>query len=82
MLDAYLIFDGNCADAMRFYERHAGRQARNNDDARRGAHGGPDAARQRRQDPARAPRHRRTPADGIRLHGRQPYEGMNGFSCR
>src|SRR3979490_211210 len=24
MLDAYLIFDGDCADAMRFYERTLG----------------------------------------------------------
>ena len=23
-LDAYLFFDGNCADAMRFYERTLG----------------------------------------------------------
>lgn len=51
-LDVYLIFDGTCAEAMRFYER-ARRQA-HADDARRVSAGGADAARQRQSNHALA----------------------------
>ena len=37
----YLAFNGNCADAMRFYERALEGKLETHDELRRFAHGGP-----------------------------------------
>ena len=83
VLDCYLFFDGTCAEAMRFYEAHAGRQDGNDDDLRR-------VARRPRQCPRRVGANRimhasltiRRPAASWRRIPRlgQPHSAMNGFA--
>ena len=78
-LDAYLFFDGTCADAMRFYERSLGGKLSLMTHAE-----SPMAAQ---TPPGSADRilHARLVIDGRRLMASdsmvgQPYQGMNGFS--
>jgi PhnB protein len=79
-LDAYLVFDGNCADAMRFYERTLGGKL----EALMTHAESPMAAQ---ASPGNADRimHSRLVIDGRSLMASdsmagQPYEGMKGFS--
>jgi PhnB protein len=78
-LNTYLTFDGNCADAMRFYERVL------NGKLEMMTHGNSPMAAQ--ATPANANRimHARLAFDGGVLMASdsmagQPYEGMHGFS--
>jgi PhnB protein len=78
-LNAYLIFNGNCAEAMRFYERVLGGKLEvmmTACDSPAGAHVPPEAADQII--------HARLALDGRRLMASdamgRPYEGMKGFS--
>src|SRR3979490_2196391 len=80
MLDAYLIFDGSCADAMRFYERTLGGKL----EILMTHAESPMAAQ---TPPASANRilHARLALDDRMLMASdsmvgQPYEGMKGFS--
>jgi PhnB protein len=79
LIDAYLFFDGNCADAMRFYERTLGGKLEMMTHAE-----SPMAAQ---TPPGSADRilHARLVIDGRMLMASdsmvgQPYKGMNGFS--
>jgi PhnB protein len=80
MPDPYLFFDGNCADAMRFYERALGGKLETlmtHADAPESAHV-PPGNRDRVM-------HARLVFDGGTLMGSdsmagQPYQGMKGFS--
>ena len=78
-LDTYLTFDGNCADAMRFYERTLGGKLflMTNGESPMAAEM-PPASRDRIM-------HARLDLDGRLLMASdamvgQPYEGMKGFS--
>src|ERR1700692_2618940 len=78
-LDTYLFFDGNCADAMRFYERTLGGKLSLMTHAE-----SPMAAQ---TPPGSGDRilHARLELDGHLLMGSdamvgRPYEGMKGFS--
>ena len=81
-LDTYLFFDGNCADAMRFYERTLGGKL----DLM--THGDSPMAAQMLPGSANRNRilHARLELDGGRIlmasdsMAGQPYEGMKGFS--
>ena len=79
-LDAYLFFDGNCADAMRFYERTLGGKL----DLM--THGESPMAVQTPPGSANRIMHARLELDGGRLLMASdamvghPYEGMKGFS--
>ena len=80
MLDAYLIFNGNCAEAMRFYERTLGGNLQMMTHAESPMAGQGASA-------ANADRilHARLSLDGRNLMASdsmmgQPYGGMNGFS--
>ena len=80
MLDAYLIFDGNCADAMRFYERTLGGKLEI-----MMTHAEAPMAAQTPPGSADRILHARLVIDGRLLMASdsmvgQPYEGMNGFS--
>ncbi len=80
-LDAYLFFDGNCAEAMRFYERTLGGKLEmmmKLSEAPPGA-GCPSGTK------PDAIMHACVEVQGRRLMasdwmGDQPYKGMNGFS--
>ncbi|HLQ02684.1 MAG TPA: VOC family protein [Burkholderiales bacterium] len=79
-LDAYLIFDGNCADAMRFYERTLGGKLEI-----MMTHAESPMAAQTPPGSANRILHARLVLDGRMLMASdsmvgQPYEGMNGFS--
>ncbi|MGH8653889.1 MAG: VOC family protein [Gammaproteobacteria bacterium] len=79
-LDAYLIFNGNCADAMRFYERTLGGKLE-----RLMTHAESPMAAQAPPGSADRIMHARLVIDGRALMASdsmvdQPYEGMNGFS--
>ena len=78
-LNAYLFFDGTCADAMRFYERALGGKLSLMTHA--------DSPIAEKTPPGSADRilHARLVIDGRLLMASdsmvgQPYEGMNGFS--
>jgi len=79
-LDTYVFFDGNCADAMRFYERTLGGKL----DLM--THGDSPMAAQMPPGSADRIMHARLELDGGRLlmasdaMAGQPYEGMKGFS--
>ena len=81
-LDTYLFFDGNCADAMRFYERTLGGKLdmMTHGDSPMAAQMPPGSANRNRI------LHARLELDGGRLlmasdaMAGQPYEGMKGFS--
>jgi PhnB protein len=78
-LDTYLFFDGNCADAMRFYERTLGGKL---DLMTFGQ--SPMASQTKPGDAERTLHARLTLADGVLMASdspsEQPYEGMKGFS--
>jgi PhnB protein len=79
-LDSYLFFDGNCAEAMRFYERTLGGKIEmmmTNAQSPMGAQASPGNADRIM--------HARLVIDGRALMASdwmagQPYEGMKGFS--
>jgi len=78
-LDNYLFFDGNCADAMRFYERTLGGKLQLM------THGDSPMAAQTPPGSANRIMHARLELDGRLLMASdsmvgQPYEGMKGFS--
>jgi len=78
-LDAYLFFDGTCADAMRFYERTLGGKLMLMTNAE-----SPAASRTPPGDAGRI-MHARLALDGRSLMASdwptdRPYEGMKGFS--
>jgi PhnB protein len=78
-LDNYLFFDGNCADAMRFYERTLGGKLQLM------THGDSPMAAQTPPGSANRIMHARLEFDGRLLMASdsmvgQPYEGMKGFS--
>ena len=78
-LDTYLFFDGNCADAMRFYERTLGGKLQLM------THGDSPMAAQTPPGSANRIMHGRLELDGRLLMASdsmvgQPYEGMKGFS--
>ena len=78
-LDNYLFFDGNCADAMRFYERTLGGKLHLM------THGESPMAAQTPPGSANRILHARLELDGRLLMASdsmvgQPYEGMKGFS--
>ena len=79
-LDTYLFFDGNCADAMRFYERTLGGKL----DLM--THGDSPMAAQMPPGSANRILHARLELDGGRLlmasdaMAGQPYDRMKGFS--
>ena len=78
-LDTYLFFDGNCADAMRFYERTLGGKLQLM------THGESPMAAQTPPGSANRIMHARLELDGRLLMASdsmvgQPYEGMKGFS--
>ena len=81
-LDAYLFFDGTCADAMRFYERTLGGKLdlMTHGDSPMAAQMPPGSANRNRI------LHARLELDGGRIlmasdsMAGQPYEGMKGFS--
>ena len=79
-LDAYLFFDGTCAEAMRFYERTL-----NGKLEMMMTHAESPAAAQSPPGSAERILHARLVIDGRVLMASdsmvgQPYEGMNGFS--
>ena len=78
-LDAYLFFDGDCADAMRFYERTLGGKLE-----RMMTHAESPAAAQSPPGSADKIMHARLVLDGRVLMASdwvgQPYPGKNGFS--
>ena len=78
-LDTYLFFDGNCADAMRFYERTLGGKLQLM------THGDSPMATQTPPGSADRIMHARLELDGRLLMASdsmvgQPYERMKGFS--
>ena len=78
-LDNYLFFDGNCADAMRFYERTLGGKLQLM------THGESPMAAQTPPGSANRILHARLELDGRLLMASdsmvgQPYEKMKGFS--
>ena len=78
-LDTYLFFDGNCADAMRFYERTLGGKLQLM------THGDSPMAAQTPPGSANRIMHARLELDGRLLMASdsmvgQPYERMKGFS--
>jgi len=78
-LDTYLFFDGNCADAMRFYERTLGGKLQLM------THGESPMAAQTPPGSANRIMHARLELDGRLLMASdsmvgQPYERMKGFS--
>jgi PhnB protein len=78
-LDNYLFFDGDCADAMRFYERTLGGKLQLM------THGDSPMAAQTPPGSANRIMHARLELDGRLLMASdsmvgQPYEGMKGFS--
>ena len=78
-LDTYLFFDGNCADAMRFYERTLGGKLQLM------SHGESPMAAQTPPASANRIMHARLELDGRLLMASdsmvgQPYEKMKGFS--
>jgi PhnB protein len=78
-LDTYLFFDGNCADAMRFYERTLGGKLHLM------THGESPMAAQTPPGSANRILHARLELDGRLLMASdsmvgQPYERMKGFS--
>jgi PhnB protein len=78
-LDTYLFFDGNCADAMRFYERTLGGKLQLM------THGESPMAAQTPPGSADRILHARLELDGRLLMASdsmvgQPYGGMKGFS--
>ena len=78
-LDNYLFFDGNCADAMRFYERTLGGKLQLM------THGESPMAAQTPPGSANRIMHARLELDGRLLMASdsmvgQPYEKMKGFS--
>ena len=78
-LDTYLFFDGNCADAMRFYERTLGGKLHLM------THGESPMAAQPPPGSANRILHARLELDGRLLMASdsmvgQPYEKMKGFS--
>ena len=78
-LDTYLFFDGNCADAMRFYERTLGGKLQLM------THGESPMAAQTPPGSANRIMHARLELDGRLLMASdsmvgQPYEKMKGFS--
>ena len=78
-LDTYLFFDGNCADAMRFYERTLGGKLQLM------THGESPMAAQTPPGSANRILHARLELDGRLLMASdsmvgQPYERMKGFS--
>ena len=78
-LDTYLIFDGNCADAMRFYERTLGGKLQLM------THGDSPMAAQTPPGSVNRIMHARLELDGRVLMASDsmvghPYEGMKGFS--
>ncbi len=78
-LDSYLFFDGNCADAMRFYERTLGGKLQLM------THGDSPMAAQTPPGSANRIMHARLELDGRVLMASDsmvgyPYEGMKGFS--
>jgi PhnB protein len=78
-LNTYLFFDGNCADAMRFYERTLGGKLQLM------THGDSPMAAQTPPGSADRIMHARLELDGRLLMASdwmvgQPYEGMKGFS--
>jgi PhnB protein len=78
-LDTYLFFDGNCADAMRFYERTLGGKLQLM------THGDSPMAAQTPPGSANRIMHARLELDGRLLMASdsmvgQPYQGMKGFS--
>ena len=79
-IDAYLFFDGNCAEAMRFYERTLGGKVE-----MMMTHGESPMAAQTPPGSADRIMHARMSLDGRILMASdamagQPYEGMKGFS--
>ena len=79
-LDAYLIFDGNCADAMRFYERTLGGKLEV-----MMTHAQSPMASETPPNMAERIMHARLAIDGRALMASdamigQPYGGMHGFS--
>ena len=80
MPDAYLIFNGDCADAMRFYERTLGGKLEV-----MMTHAESPMAAQTPPGSANRILHARLVIDGRMLMASdamvgQPYQGMNGFS--
>ena len=78
-LDNYMFFDGNCADAMRLYERTLGGKLQLM------THGDSPMAAQTPPGSANRIMHARLELDGRLLMASdsmvgQPYEGMKGFS--
>jgi PhnB protein len=78
-LDNYLFFDGNCADAMRFYERTLGGKLQLM------THGDSPMAAQTPPGSANRIMHARLELEGRLLMASdsmvgQPYQGMKGFS--
>jgi PhnB protein len=78
-LDAYLFFDGNCAEAMRFYQRTLGGELTMMTNAES------PVATQTPPGNANRIMHARLALDGRTLMASdwmtgQPYEGMKGFS--
>jgi len=78
-LNAYLTFDGNCADAMRFYERTLGGKLELM------THGESPMAAQTPPGSADRIMHARLVLDGGLLMGSDsmvgvPYQGMHGFT--
>ena len=79
-LDAYLVFDGNCAEAMRFYQRTLGGKLDMMTHAQ-----SPLAGHGASASNANRIMHARLSVDGRSLMASdsmlgQPYAGMNGFS--
>jgi PhnB protein len=79
-IDAYLTFDGNCAEAMRFYERTLGAKIE-----MMMSHGDSPMAAQTPPGSADRIMHARLNLDGRWLMASdamvgRPYEGMKGFS--
>jgi len=79
-LDAYLVFDGNCAEAMRFYQRTLGGKLDMMTHAQ-----SPLAGQGASASNANRIMHARLSVDGRSLMASdsmlgQPYAGMNGFS--
>jgi PhnB protein len=80
--EPYLIFDGNCAEAMRFYERTLGGKIEmmmNHADSPMGAQMPPGSANAERILHARLTLEGRALMASDSMAG-QPYQGMHGFS--